>query len=96
MKPGDLIKVDPVDWADGDEGTRRVLLTAVPTAEMDPKMNPVTGTLYKDEIGLAIAVVFVDRKPTSKWECGGKSLEVLALFGERLGWNSALCFSVVE
>jgi hypothetical protein len=100
LKPGDLIQVDPADWAEGDEDFRRIVLTATP-GSIDKQTNPVTASLQKGEVGLVIAVTLIkntsrDRR-RSDWRLErGNHLEVLALFGSRLGWNDAMCFSVVS
>lgn len=98
LKPGDLIKVDPVDWqGTDDQERRRVVLTAVP-APIDKVTNPVVASLKKDEVGLCIAVTLVENSSTTRgiWQQRGQHVEALVLFGTRLGWNEAQCFSVVE
>ena len=92
MKPGDLIRVDPVDRGTETSGNRVVLMKKPDTFRDD---NPTTGTLELDEVGLLIALVEVETDANDGWQVGGKHLEALVLFGQRLGWNSALSFSVV-
>ena len=91
MKPGDLVRVDPVD-RDVDTGARVMLMKRPDTFRED---NPTTGSLELDEVGLLIALVEVETDVKDGWQVGGKHLEALVLFGQRLGWNSAMCFSVV-
>jgi len=47
-----------------------------------------------DEIGLLIAIVKIETDVKDGWQVGGKHLEAPVLFDQRLGWNSAMCFSV--
>ena len=97
MKPGDLVIVDPADWAEGDEQHRRVVLTAIP-APFDKESNRVTAQLQKDEMGLVIAITLVENASTKRgrWDGPrGTHVEALVLFGTRLGWNDAQCFSVI-
>lgn len=94
MKPGDLIKVDPVDWKKTDEKFgRRILLTKLPEPIENPG-NAITGRLVKDEVGIVVATQTIETHPRDGWQLEGKHLEVLVLFGERLGWNSSQCFSL--
>lgn len=86
MTPGDLIKVDPTD------GSSHVVLTKLP--EPFHADNQTLVRLERDEIGLLLALIIVETDVKDGWECGGKHLEALVLFGQRLGWNNAMCFSV--
>jgi hypothetical protein len=89
VKPGDLVRVDMFD------GTTSCVLAAMP----DPysKGNVLTGRVQPGAVGLLVAIAFIENNDVeTDWKLGGTHLEVLVLFGELLGWASALCFSVVS
>lgn len=93
MKPGDLVRVDPVDWDGTHKLTNHIVLKAMP-GRYNSVTNPFTAQLVENEIGLIIAIVFV-KNERHRLKVTGKSLEVCTLFGNRLGWTDARHFSVL-
>jgi len=95
LKPGDPVKVDPVDGTLTD-----VWLLKQPGVQMRPfrgakQINPVVGSVARGEVGLLIALIEVEREGRDG-AVGGRSIEACVLFGTRFGWNDAQCFSSIE